>query len=72
MTPLESIYAEPEKWHVDSHYFIHEDGFRLWVHSGGQFVHVTAGGKLGIIERWRYWQAFKWWRKNAPITAYTS
>jgi len=71
MTPIESIYKEPEKWRTTKHRFMHEDGFNIWIANGFWFCATGNGGNTGLIRKWQYWRAYKWWIKNAPIEAYT-
>ena len=72
MTPLESIYKEPESWTVGESYFRHKDGFAIRVDNGPNFCSPVLGGEVGFFEKRRYWKAFSWWRKTAPIEAYTN
>ena len=68
MNLIESIYNEPEKWRLTSHYMLHEGGARLWTANGLLFCQ-PEGGSFGILDKIRAFVAFRWWCKNAPVEA---
>ena len=51
MTPIESIYKEPEKWRTTKHRFMHEDGFNIWIANGFWFCATGNGGNTGLIRK---------------------
>lgn len=71
MTIIESIYAEPERWRLESEYrFRHESGAALWIANGVWFLSPDPGGSFDFITKVRAWLAFKWWQRNAPVEAF--
>jgi hypothetical protein len=67
MNILESIYNEPEKWHISLCRFVHEDGASIWVGNGLLFCNIEPSGGFGFVMKIKVWRAYKWWLYNAPV-----
>ena len=66
MTIIESIYKQPEAWHIGDPYFWHNDGAKVWI-KNGLFFCEPLGCSFGLYNKYRLWVAYKWWCINAPV-----
>ena len=63
---IDSIYNEPEKWHVNEHYFYHDSGFNFWIANGRSYFKPKCGS-FGFWDNRKAWKAYNWWMRNKPV-----
>lgn len=67
---IQSIYSDPESWSAAKHTFNHKSGFKLWIANGFWYARpYEVGIYITFIQKYKLWQAYKWWCLNAPINA---
>ena len=70
---LQSVYDNPELWRSDDHCF-RRGRFALWVYGGRMCCRPSIGVSseiFTVLDRRRWWKAYKWWCKNAPAAQLT-
>lgn len=70
MSPLKSIYKHPEEWTANDYYFIHKGGVKIYIAHGPLAVNFKPYGGMSFFNKFRYWNAFKWWVNNMPVDGY--
>lgn len=63
---IDSIYNNPEQWHITEYYFYHDKGFKFWIGNGFTFFKPQSG-TFGFWDKLKAWKAYKWWMKNVPV-----
>ena len=63
---INSIYSNPEDWHMGAYQFVHKDGIMIWANLGFLGLELNNALKISFMERIRLWRAIRWWGKNAP------
>ena len=69
---LQSVYNQPESWDCDKFHF-RRGHFSIWIANGATFCAPEGKGRASftLLDRWRWWRAYRWWCKNAPAAKLT-
>ena len=68
---IKSIYEKPQFWTIGEHCFVYNNSTSFWVCGGlvslrpyNHAINMTFADKV------RFWIAFRWWCKNAPLETF--